>query len=188
MFYIYAHINPLTKEVFYIGSGNRKRPTIFGNRDKHWQDYVQLNGKPIVRILRIVETKGIALEVEKYYISKYKRKVDGGTLINKSIGGLGPTGVIVGIETREKLGKIRKGRKLSDEFKKKLSESAKNSIKVKFKIEKLTENKKKIVLDKSSGIFYDGVKEAANAYGIKQGTLTSKLNGRLKNNTNFCYA
>jgi group I intron endonuclease len=48
--------------------------------------------------------------------------------------------------------------------------------------------KAKIVVDMSTGIFFDCGKEAANAYGINPGTLKCWLNGRRKNPTNLIYA
>lgn len=185
---VYLHRNAITKEVFYVGCGSIKRPSFFGNREKEWKQYVSINGLPIIEILEIVDSKEDSFKIEQKYISKYKRICDGGTLINKTNGGKGPNGLIVTNETRLLLSSIKKGRKLSNEFKLKLSESAKNSEKVKEKIKKLTASKYKLILDKKTGVFYNGVKEAADCYGIKQGTLTHKLNGRLKNNTNLVYA
>ena len=187
MYYVYLHKNPITKEPFYVGCGNKKRPTFFFNRDNYWKEYVKLSGIPIVEILRIVETKEEAFKLEFDYIEKYKRIIDGGCLINKSKGGKGPNGVYPNEITRKKLSTIRTGKVFTEEFKNKLSQSAKNSIKVKHKIEVLTENKKRIILDKSNGVFYHGVKDAADAYGVKQGTLTHRLNGRLLNNTSLMY-
>lgn len=48
--------------------------------------------------------------------------------------------------------------------------------------------KAKIVIDLSTGIFFDCAKDAAYAYGINYGTLKCKLNGKNKNNTNLVYA
>lgn len=44
---------------------------------------------------------------------------------------------------------------------------------------------KLIILNKYNGIFYYGVKEAAESIGIKTNTLTCKLTGKLKNKTNL---
>ena len=52
---------------------------------------------------------------------------------------------------------------------------------------KTAEHFKKIILDNSTGIFYFGVKEAAEVYGLNKGTLTSRLSGLMINNTNFIY-
>lgn len=48
-------------------------------------------------------------------------------------------------------------------------------------------SKSKLVLDTQSGIFYGSVGEAANAISIHRKTLSDKLLGKYKNNTNFIY-
>lgn len=65
------------------------------------------------------------------------------------------------------------GRKLSLEHKKKLRENS---------------TVKRIVLDVQMGIYYYSTKEVVDAFGIKQSTLITKLNGYRKNNTQFIYA
>jgi len=47
---------------------------------------------------------------------------------------------------------------------------------------------KRLVLDTATGIFYDTVKEAAVAKGIKRTTLGNQLVGRNSNRTSFIYA
>lgn len=46
----------------------------------------------------------------------------------------------------------------------------------------------KLVLDTTTGIFYDSAKEAANCFGIKQSTMRAMLNGGYRNKTNLIYA
>ena len=46
---------------------------------------------------------------------------------------------------------------------------------------------KKIVLDLETGIFYEGVQDAANTIGVTKKHLYRKLNGELKNTTKFKY-
>ena len=46
---------------------------------------------------------------------------------------------------------------------------------------------KKIVLDTETGIFYEGVKEAADTINVTKKHLYRKLNGELKNTTKFKY-
>lgn len=45
----------------------------------------------------------------------------------------------------------------------------------------------KLVLDTSTGIFFDSAKDAAKAYNISHSTLKSRLNGGTKNKTNLIY-
>lgn len=46
----------------------------------------------------------------------------------------------------------------------------------------------KIVLNTQTGIFYDSVKDAAYAIGVKHQTLANSLSGRIENNTQLLYA
>jgi hypothetical protein len=48
-------------------------------------------------------------------------------------------------------------------------------------------HKSKLVLDTQSGIFYECVREAAQAKNIKKGVLAERLNGKLSNNTSLIY-
>jgi hypothetical protein len=49
-------------------------------------------------------------------------------------------------------------------------------------------NRKKLVLDTATGIFYDCIKDAAFAKGIKETTLSAQLRGENKNKTSIIYA
>ena len=40
-FYVYIHLNPETKEIFYVGKGKGNRITSLKSRNELWQDYVQ---------------------------------------------------------------------------------------------------------------------------------------------------
>ena len=47
--------------------------------------------------------------------------------------------------------------------------------------------KRKLILNELTGIFYDGVQEAANSIGIRKGTLNSMLVNQNPNRTNLRY-
>jgi len=49
-------------------------------------------------------------------------------------------------------------------------------------------SKSKIVLNLENGIFYNSAKETAFTHGLKISTLTQRLNGYKKNDTQFIYA
>jgi NUMOD4 motif/HNH endonuclease len=49
-------------------------------------------------------------------------------------------------------------------------------------------NVSKIIINTQTGIFYYGIKEAADSIGSKYSTLASKLSGHDRNNTPFIYA
>jgi len=77
---------------------------------------------------------------------------------------------IISEDTRNKISKATKGKKRTAETKKRLSLA-----------------KMKVILNTQTGVFFLGVKEASEAYNIKIYTLTSKLNGKSKNDTNLIY-
>lgn len=60
----------------------------------------------------------------------------------------------------------------------------KNSVDV---IKKISDANKKIILNTLNGIFYFGLKEAADTIGIKEENLGQKLRGAKRNNTHFIY-
>lgn len=95
----------------------------------------------------------------------------------------------------------RKGFKLSDETKQKISQNhshskpmlgKKHSKETKDKIRNKRIGKpahnRRPVIDINTGIIYSHKKEAADSCGIKVRTLKAKLEGKLKNNTQFRYA
>lgn len=68
--------------------------------------------------------------------------------------------------------------------------SGRLSIETRYKIggrKNTADHFRKLILDLQTGIFYLGVKEAANVYYLNTGTLSQRLNGKLINNTNLIY-
>lgn len=84
--------------------------------------------------------------------------------------GLSKTGVIMSDATKRKMSLAKKNKEFSLETKRKLSE---------------TQHLKRIVLDLSTGIFYDSITEAAFAYNINVHILTGWLSGKRKNKSNL---
>jgi hypothetical protein len=157
-FYVYRHIRLDKNEVFYIGVG--KEGTIrawnFNKRTAIWKNVYNKNeGQIKVEILfhDLTELEADNKEIE--FIALYKRKCDGGTLVNYQPGGNNCTGYKLSeehkkqigerskgnkyrigkkasIETREKISKVMKGDKRnlgkhhSEETKKLMSNRAKN--------------------------------------------------------------
>jgi hypothetical protein len=129
---IYHHLNPATGIVFYVGMGKPRRALQFDKRGKMWEDYVAEHGKPKVVIvlegLTIEEAK--AAEIEHIKALGRIGKEENGILVNRTEGGdlcslYGPDNP-------------RWGVKLSDETKRKISESNLRPEVVKSKSEKLT--------------------------------------------------
>jgi hypothetical protein len=89
MFYVYAHINSITNDVFYIGKGCLNRSKSKSNRSKAWKKEVE-NIDYHIKILDSNLTEDQAFVKEKYYIQKFGRKDKGlGTLVNLNDGGYG---------------------------------------------------------------------------------------------------
>ena len=71
IYYVYAHINQETENVFYIGMGKNKRAWS-KNRHPYWIKYVEkLHGKYDVKILKDKLYEQEALEWEQHYMKEY---------------------------------------------------------------------------------------------------------------------
>ena len=84
MYYVYVHINPITKQPFYVGKGKGRRSNTANGRNDEWLKTVKdLNGDYDTKIIKehLTETEAFDLENEK--IEEYGLKKDGGTLVNK---------------------------------------------------------------------------------------------------------
>jgi NUMOD3 motif len=111
--YRHYHVIEGVEVTFYVGIGSPKRPFAFGSRSREWLIYTSQHGDPIVDILHHGLKKLDAIVKEIETIALYKRIIDGGTLVNISIGGSGPCGMIHGEKAREKMSRAGKGKKLS---------------------------------------------------------------------------
>ena len=214
MAYVYKHIRLDTNEIFYIGIGlnssNKRRVNSKRSRNNHWLSIVKKFGfKSEVIYDNITWEEACKIEID--LIKLYGRSDLGlGNLVNKSDGGEGNVNMIVSESTKQKLrdaniGKKgvyimsedmktyisnkRKGIIFSEEHKRKLSKAklgSQRSEETKSKISQ-NSNKKKLVLDTESGVFYESVKEAAKAYLINYSYLVSMLCGDARNKTKLIY-
>lgn len=86
---VYLHLNPDTKQPFYVGIGNIKRPYIKIGRSKEWKEYVQKYGCEISIFAENLSWAD-AIELEKAFIEKFGRvNIGTGILLNKTCGGEG---------------------------------------------------------------------------------------------------
>ena len=111
--YVYIHLNPQTKEVFYVGIGKGNRAwNRWAGRNNFWENYVNKYGFEVELIAENL-TRKQAEKIEMQLIASLgRRQIDeGGTLVNRSSGGDGS-----------------KGYTHTEEFKRKLSEERKNDI------------------------------------------------------------
>jgi hypothetical protein len=168
-FYVYAHINPLKNQIFYIGKGHGKRAFSKHSRNRWWCFTVKKYGF-IVNILEEGLTEAEAFEREKFYIGKIgRRDLSKGPLVNLSDGG--------------ESGSSGSTWKMTEEVKKRVSERQKGEKH--FNYGKLSTTVKKLI--NSKGIIFDSIKIAAEYYGIKRTTLNSMLSGQNKNKTDLKY-
>lgn len=133
-FCVYFHINPITREVFYVGKGYENRAFISYNRNNFWQNIVNKYGEPIVVIVKRNITEKYAFELEKAYIKLFgRRDLNEGTLVNLTNGGEGSSGRIHTVESKILIGESKKnnnyalGYKHSDVAKKIIGDSKKGN-------------------------------------------------------------
>jgi hypothetical protein len=128
-YYVYTHLNPQTKEIFYVGIGKGNRAWNKGaGRNKFWENYVNKHGFEVEIIAENI-TRNQAGKIEIELIAHLGRRQieEGGTLVNRSIGGDGGSGGYTHTEewkrqhSERQLGKKKKP--LSQEAKEKLSKA-----------------------------------------------------------------
>jgi hypothetical protein len=128
-YYVYTHLNPQTKEIFYVGIGKGNRAWNKGaGRNKFWENYVNKYGFEVEIIAENI-TRNQAGKIEIELIAHLGRRQieEGGTLVNRSIGGDGGSGGYTHTEewkrqhSERQLGKKKKP--LSQEAKEKLSKA-----------------------------------------------------------------
>lgn len=129
-YYIYFHLNPSTKEIFYVGLGlNRRAWDRSRGRSKHWINYVKKHGNPIVEIIHNNLTLEQAVDKEQYYIGLYGRigYENNGILVNKSQGGeSGSRGIKWSKQSINNRNNKLKGRKFTPDHNLKISISKQN--------------------------------------------------------------
>ena len=138
-FFIYVHRRNDTGEVFYVGKGTRthkkqyERAYVSKKRSQFWTAIVAKAGYSI-ELIADYFTEADAFEAERTLIGIHKRRCDGGTLCNLTLGGEGSVGLPKSAETLEKLRAASSGerhanwgKKLSLETCRRKSESMKIS-------------------------------------------------------------
>lgn len=249
MAYVYRHIRLDKNEPFYIGIGSDSddkytRAYSKRRRNKIWESIVS-RSEYNVEILLDGITWEEACEKEKEFISLYGRiDLKSGILANLTNGGDGSLGVIQGLETRIKKSISSKNRIMSDESKKKISDSKIGKKRPRYVSDKVSEGlkryyannpnprigipltdatKKKLsdtmsgrpspnlgkkmsqesknklslynkyeknavaimVIDITTGVFFQSISQAAEAYNFNSTTLNKWVRNKRKNKTNL---
>jgi len=131
MYYIYQHRSADTNQIFYIGKGKDKRFCDKNKRSRYWKFYVEKHGF-VGEIIKNGMDEELAFLAEMECIDVYKRR--GIKLVNLTNGGEGCSGYSIKHSdeqkakwSRERKGmpSPRKGVKLSEETKLKMSVSTK---------------------------------------------------------------
>lgn len=92
-FYTYLHITMDEDIVFYVGKGKLDRCLHYSDRNQFWNNVVNKHDYYIfIESINLTEKEAFNRETE--LIAKYKRKKDGGTLVNLTDGGEGVSGRI----------------------------------------------------------------------------------------------
>jgi hypothetical protein len=226
MAYVYRHIRLDKNEPFYIGIGSSEyynRAYRHKQRSELWKR-ISSKGGYIVEILLDDLTWDEVREKEKEFIKLYGRiDLKTGCLANMTDGGDGAINAIISKEHREKVAEANRrrifteedrknisirhtGRKKSDESKKKLSNSLKNSQKFKdaiirnsekfkgFKHSEETKKKlselrgKKIIqktLDNEFIKIWHSARQVQRELGISQGNISRCCNGEHKKSNGY---
>ena len=166
-YYVYTHQNPKTKDVFYVGIGKGNRAyNRWAGRNKFWDNYVNKHGFEVELIAEGL-TRAQAGKVEIKLIAELgRRQIDeGGTLVNRSIGGDGGcAGYTHTEEFKQKLSLMFKGKPKGPHSKKtkdKLSQSLTGR--------EVTWGKPILQYDKQGNFIqeWDNAKDAERATGAK---------------------
>lgn len=166
-YYVYTHLNPKTKDVFYIGIGKGNRAyNKWAGRNKFWNNYVNKHGFEVELIAEDL-TRIQAGKIEMQLIAELgRRQIDeGGILVNRSTGGDGGSiGYTHTEEFKKKLSLNRTGKK-----RKPHSKQAKNKLSKALKGREVTWNKPVLQYDKQENFIkeFPSVKIAKKETGAK---------------------
>ena len=208
-YFLYRHIRPDKNEPFYIGIGTKEKGAPYRRAENStkrnivWKRIVSKNqGKYEVEILFESNDYTFLKEKEKEFIKMYGRKdLNTGSLANLTDGGEGNLGWRPSEETLIKFSLLRKGKSLSEEHKRKLSESLKGRIVSEETRKKSSLSRKGVphkikgglnynarkVIDTTTGIVYECVKDAEKYLNVYAGYLRKRLKKQIRNNTSMCY-
>jgi len=130
MFYVYLHKKP-NGQIFYVGKGKGYRATQKWSRNAHWRRVVDKYGYNVT-IFKDNMTEQEAFNLEMELIEA----IGLDNLTNLTVGGDGTSGFKHKAETKRKIGLANsgssswsKGKKFSEEHKKKISDAHKGKIK-----------------------------------------------------------
>jgi hypothetical protein len=161
-FYVYLHTRPDTGAVFYVGKGKKRRAWNASpfHRNEHWQRIVSKAGGFSVSFQKQFLSEEEAFHLEIQTINALK--ASGVCLCNQTSGGEGTAGWIPTQECKCKIGNAHRGKIISDDVRKKISESVKKcgykpSDEVRLKISNANLGKKRSLGYKHTKEFKDAM-------------------------------
>lgn len=176
MWCVYGHYTTDTNELFYIGKGRIKRAYSKQNRSLYWKRVANKHG---IRVEIFMDN----LDEATAFIQEILAIKEFSPRCNFTMGGEGPSGfkqdpeqVLKRVPRGER--HHRWGKTVSDEIKRKISETKKKAaLKTKCKSVFCTSTKK----------IWPTIKECAKELGIKRTTLNAYLRGQSPNITTIQY-
>ena len=176
------------------------------NRERYWQEYYNVIDRNIGLNLLLVNCDDKPMIISDESREKIRQSGLGRIFSEESKKKMSEwqLGKKHSNETKEKISKTKKGVKCSVEHNEKkrqyqLGRKHTDETKEKMRISKTgykqskehKENKRlvssRIILNIETGIFYIGLKEAANSINMSFSRLQSRMSGRMINNTSFIY-
>lgn len=126
-FYVYEHLRADDGRVFYVGKGKNRRAFVANrhHRSEYWHRVVNKSGGFEVRFVAQGIDEDLSFLVEMERIDQLRRL--GSNLCNLTDGGDGVAGLVRTAEHSRKIGEKHKGKTVSEETRRKLSESVKKS-------------------------------------------------------------
>lgn len=187
-YYVYIHKKPTTGEIFYVGKGSGNRAYNRRNRTSWWKRLVAKHGFD-VEIVASGLQEWYAFELEVELIAKYgRRDTNEGSLINRTDGGDGCSGIIFTEEVRKKIsdsliGNARTlGKKFTEEHRRKMSEAHRGKTFTAQHVANMVEvNRHKMIpVIRNDGIVYESLHAAAKDTGTHPSNISACCKGRIK--------
>ena len=180
---VYRHRRLDKNEVFYVGIGKKESRAysfVKSRRNKIWNDIKSRSEVEVEIVARDLSWE-LACGLEQLMIAEYGRiDLGTGTLANLTDGGEGTINAKVWNKGLTGFVSARKGVKLSEEQKNKIS-------KTKMGMQRGGKNPRaKIVLDLLTGVFYDCLKDGCEAVGLNYHTENGRINEN-RSNKRFIY-
>ena len=183
---VYQHRRLDNNEIFYVGiSNNYIRPYYKHFRSDFWNNIVNKVGYEVEILIDGISYDEVK-ELEIGLISYYGRRDLGkGHLVNLTDGGDGCVGKIMSEEHKRKISESGKGRVWSEESKKRLRDSLKNRVPSEDQLNNIRKaaalNGHNTIVD---GIEYESVSSASRQTGIPVSTICNRLK-KSKDGTNI---